>query len=205
LIALPTTISREETAADPDVQRMLRVCRGDQAAFNELVELYYDRVVFVIEHLGRGQQAEDLAQEVFLRVYRARHSYRPESKFSTWLFVIANNVVRNARRSLARRREVQASACDVQRGPHYEPVCEGQRDSQPVEESMRTELRQTVRDAVGDLNARQRTAILLYHFKGMSYAEVADSMNTTLAATKALLHRARLSLRGPLQNCVDNN
>jgi RNA polymerase sigma-70 factor (ECF subfamily) len=206
LIALPTIIARDQATADPDVQLMLQVRQGDREAFEQLVARYYDRVLFVVEHLlGNGSQAEDLAQEVFLRVYRARRSYRPESKFSTWLFVIANNVVRNARRTLARRREVQASSCDSPRAVLAERADNDDREVEPAEASVRAELRETVRRAIGDLNSRQRTAVLLYHFKGLSYAEVADAMETSPCAAKALLHRARLSLRGQLQTYVNSN
>ncbi len=180
---------------------MAQVGRGDQAAFEKLVELYYERVLFVIEHLmGDVRQADDLAQEVFLRIYRARLNYRPECKFSTWLFVIVNNVVRNARRSLSRRREVNL------RPPLQHPELAADRTLDdyrvpgPVDSLLSQELGQRVRQAIDELNSRQRTAILLFHFGGLSYAEVAESMETTLCAAKALLHRARTSLRGQLQH-----
>ena len=86
---------------------MLLVQKGDANAFEELVSRYQNRLLGVLEHLvGKRDLAEDLAQEVFLRVYRARARYEPNAKFSTWLFTIANNLASNARRSLARRREV---------------------------------------------------------------------------------------------------
>src|SRR5262245_66632787 len=86
---------------------MLQVRAGDGEAFEELVERYKNRLLTVLEHLvGNREQAEDLAQEVFLRVFRARDRYEPGAKFSTWLFTIANNVASNALRSRSRRREV---------------------------------------------------------------------------------------------------
>ena len=94
---------------DPDARLMLKVRDDDAAAFEELVLRYQGRLLAVLEHLvGKRDLAEDLAQEVFLRVYRARKRYQPTAKFSTWLFTIANNVASNAKRSLSRRREVVA-------------------------------------------------------------------------------------------------
>jgi RNA polymerase sigma-70 factor (ECF subfamily) len=95
------------TLHDPDVRLMLAVRDDNAAAFEELMLRYQNRLVTVLEHLvGDRQQAEDLAQDVFLRVYRARKRYVPGAKFSTWLFTIANNVASNALRSRSRRREI---------------------------------------------------------------------------------------------------
>src|SRR5690242_21957197 len=95
--------ARIEPLADPDVRLMLQVREGNAAAFEELMLRYQNRLVTVLEHLvGKRGQAEDLAQDVFLRVYRARHTYEPGSKFSTWLFTIANNVASNSLRSRSR-------------------------------------------------------------------------------------------------------
>ena len=89
---------------DPDIRLMLRVRDDDDAAFAELVERFQHRLVAVMHHLvGSMHEAEDLAQEVFLRVYRTRHKYTPKAKFSTWLFTIANNLALNAIRDKRRR------------------------------------------------------------------------------------------------------
>ena len=98
---------------DPDVQLMLRVLDGDDDAFGELVVNYQDRVISICAHMLNDRDAgEDLAQEVFLRVYRSKDRYEPRAKFSTWLFRIANNVAMNERRRPSRRRDVQYSASD---------------------------------------------------------------------------------------------
>src|SRR3990170_2987752 len=89
---------------DPDIRLMLRVRDDDQSAFADLVELYHKRVVTVMHHLvGNAEEAEDLAQEVFLRIYRSRKKYHPRAKFSTWLFTIANNLALNALRDRQRK------------------------------------------------------------------------------------------------------
>ena len=89
---------------DPGIRMMLRVRDDDPAAFGELVEEYQHRVVGVMYHvLGNSEEAEDMAQETFLRVYRSRKKYRPKAKFATWLFTIANNLALNAIRDRRKR------------------------------------------------------------------------------------------------------
>src|SRR6056297_2333152 len=106
LTVSPSTALRYQQL-DPDVRLMLRVRDDDAAAFEELVRRYQNRLVRLMEHMGpRRDQAEDLAQETMLRVFRARKRYQPGAKFSTWLFTIAGNVARNASRTMGRRREV---------------------------------------------------------------------------------------------------
>src|SRR5947209_18397869 len=106
------TTSAQMALRDPDVRRMLRVRdHDDAAAFGELVDSYQHRLVGILAHLvGRADEAEDLAQEVFLRVYRTRKTYHPKAKFSTWLFTIANNLALNARRSHQRKPTVPLPA-----------------------------------------------------------------------------------------------
>ncbi|MGB1708057.1 MAG: RNA polymerase sigma factor, partial [Rubripirellula sp.] len=101
--------------SDPDVRLMLRVRDDDASAFAELMQRYEGRLVRLMHTIGpRHDLAEDLAQETFMRVFRARKTYEPGAKFSTWLFTIAGNVARNAARSLGRRKEV--SEVDAPRG-----------------------------------------------------------------------------------------
>ena len=96
--------SAQMALRDPDIRLMLRVRADEAGAFQELVERFQARLVGVMHHLvGSAEEAEDLAQEVFLRVYRARQKYRPRSKFSTWLFTIANNLALNSLRARQRK------------------------------------------------------------------------------------------------------
>ena len=109
-MATSDTLKGEYDTVDPDARLMLRVRDDNAPAFEELVRRYQGRLLAIFQNmLGNREQAEDLVQEVFLRVFRARHSYVPEAKFSTWLFTIAHNVAKNAKRSKARRREVTVS------------------------------------------------------------------------------------------------
>lgn len=187
---------------DPDVQLMLQVRDDDAEAFEELMLRYQARVVTILEHLvGQRDQAEDLAQDVFLRIYRARKSYVPGAKFSTWLFTIANNVASNARRNRARRKEVRwdASPADSRATPAIEQLAVAASGQMPARRLDKEEMRDIVRTAISGLNERQRMAVLLSKFEGMSYEDIAAAMDLTPQAVKSLLFRARENLRQILE------
>ena len=182
---------------DPDVRLMLQVRDDDAAAFEELVLRYQSRLVTVLEQLVRGrEQAEDLAQEVFLRVYRARKSYEPQAKFCTWLFTIANNVAKNSKRTLARRREVNlASNPNEDQPQRLENMAQAASGFMPARQLDKAERAAMVRQAVGSLDERQRMALMLSKFEGMSYEEISTSMEISVKAVKSLLFRARENVR----------
>ncbi len=105
---MATSVLLSYAVKDPDTRLMLRVKEDDTAAFEELIERYRNRVVMIAHHLlGNSEEAEDLAQEVFLRVFRSRKTYEPTAKFSTWLFTIVNNLALNAKRDRRRERQSQ--------------------------------------------------------------------------------------------------
>ncbi len=185
--------------SDPDVELMLRVRDGDNEAFAELFARYNDRVQGVITYLmGNAGATEDLTQEVFMRVHRARRNYIASAKFSTWLFTIVNNVVLNARRTLSRRREVSVLVED-----HDGFSSEGPRSvddtNSPEGVAQRNEVRQLVLERIGRLGHRQREAVSMCDLAGLSYADVADELGTTPDAAKSLIHRGRTSLRRLLE------
>ncbi len=191
---------------DPDVQLMLRVQKGDQSAFAELVDTYRDRLVSVFYHLLEDQEtSEDLAQETFLRVYRARDRYEPTAKFATWLFRIANNLASNSRRSKGRRREVALTASESgPLGPRpEEQLAEEKSALMPTRQVDKSEVREIVQQAMQSLNERQRMAVLLHKFEQMSYADIGAAMDMTPAAVKSLLSRARENLRVKLEGYVN--
>jgi RNA polymerase sigma-70 factor (ECF subfamily) len=188
---------------DPDVVRMQRARRGDAAAFAELVERYWPSVVGrFCRQLGDRQEAEDLAQEVFLRLYRARSRYQPRAKFSTWLFHIARNVARNALR--ARRRHPCRPLSRLSSGDPDDAFTQrylpdrGESPSRPLE---RAELAVQVRCALAALADRQRLALEL-QFQDRTYREIARRLALTPEATKSLLYRARQQLRETLAPIV---
>jgi len=187
---------------DPDVRLMLRVRDADDsAAFADLVDRYQHRLVAVLGHLvGGADGAEDLAQDVFLRVYRTRKKYSPKAKFSTWLFTIANNLALNALRDRSRRPTIPLAGSDSDPiGPRPEEQLVPARDPQPSGAMRSVELAGVVRQAVDGLNDRQRAAVLLNKFEDMGYAEIAVVMGLTEKAVKSLLCRARNRLREVLQ------
>jgi RNA polymerase sigma-70 factor (ECF subfamily) len=166
-----------------------------------LVERYQNRLVGILFHLvGNLQEAEDLCQEVFLRIYKARKGYRPRSKFSTWLFTIANNLALNHLRNRGRSPSVPVagSASDS-----HAAVFAGQqleaREGTPSAQMRQAELADLVREAVAVLSEDQKMAVLLNKFEEMSYAEIAAIMGRSPAAVKSLLARARNQLRERLE------
>lgn len=192
---------------DPDVRLMLRVRDDDAEAFEELVARYQARLIGILDHLvGDRQQAEDLAQEVFLRVFRSRKAYVPTAKFSTWLFTIANHVAMNARRNRARRREVFLETPSDGDRPAMSAAEAVQVSSGqiPARQMDKAEMRDAVRLAVGNLNERQRLAVLLNKFEGMSYADIATVMEMSVKAIKSLLMRARVNLREVLEPYLEH-
>ncbi len=187
---------------DPDVRLMLRVKEGDEAAFTELVTSYQDRLVGLLYHLVSNQEsAEDLAQEVFLKVYRARQGYEPTAKFATWLFRIASNLASNRRRDKGRKREVSLRTNDSgPLGPRpAEQILAEKSALMPARQLDKTELREVVRAALDGLNERQRLAVLLHKFEEMSYIDIGTTLEMSPAAVKSLLSRARDNLREKLE------
>ena len=190
---------------DNDVRLMLRVQDDDAVAFEQLVSTYQVRLVTILQHLaGSSEQAEDLAQEVFLRVYRSRKQYVPQAKFSTWLFTIANNVASNARRSKSRRKEVNLVGDSGSVANPLEAMIRESSGKLPARQLDRVERAEMVRLALNSLNDRQKMAVLLSKFEGMNYGEIGDTMDMSEKAIKSLMARARANLRDVLQPYVDD-
>lgn len=200
-----STSDQNAVLRDPDVRLMLRVKEGDEAAFTELVLGYQHRLVGVLYHLVRDQElAEDLAQEVFLRVYKAREKYQPTARFSTWMFRIANNLASNALRSTGRRRETTLFAHDSgPLGPRpAEQLLAEKSGLMPTRLLDRSEMRGVVQSALASLSERQRLAVLLHKFEEMSYADIGATLDMSPQAVKSLLSRARDNLREKLESYV---
>ena len=187
---------------DPDVRLMLEVRDDSAPAFEELMLRYQNRLVTVLEHLvGKRDLAEDLAQDVFLRIYRARKRYVPGAKFSTWLFTIANNVASNALRSQSRRREInwRRPSGESTGANSLDQLAQAASSLMPARQMDKAEMRDVVREAISTLNERQRMAVLLSKFESMSYEDIAETMQMTPQAIKSLLSRARGNLRAVLE------
>jgi RNA polymerase sigma-70 factor (ECF subfamily) len=189
---------------DPEVGLMLRTQAGDDEAFAELVRRYRGRVFgSFVKRLGDRQEAEDLTQEVFLRLYRSRHSYQPRARFATWLFHVSQNVARNALRSRRRRPALRLEALASPADPGAAEALLTDRGEEPSRPLERSELAGVVRSAVSSLAARQRAAVELHQFHDRTYAEVAAELEMTPKAAKSLLYRARNELRETLSEFME--
>lgn len=201
-MAVSESSAQQYQLQDPDVRLMLKVRDDNAAAFDELMLRYQNRLVTVLEHLvGRRDLAEDLAQEVFLRVYRARKRYVAGAKFSTWLYTIANHAAANALRSMSRRREVNLTGRTSDSGGTnmLDKLALAASGAMPARQLDKTELQEIVRAALHGLNERQRMAVLLNKFEDMSYADIAATMEMSPQAVKSLLSRARVNLKEILE------
>lgn len=177
--------------------------RGDvQGAFEVLVQRYQNRLVGVLLHMvGSIEEAEDLTQEVFLRVYKARKGYKPRAKFSTWIFTIAHNLALNHLRG---KNRAPAVALDKSApGASTSAIRPADRVVSPIgtpsAQMRQVELADVVREALDELGEDQKMAVLLNKFEGMGYNEIAQIMNRTEPAIKSLLARARYNLRERLE------
>jgi len=185
---------------DEDVALMLRVKRGDREAFRTLVERYQRPVINIITRsIGDAWEAEDLAQRVFVQVYRTAHRYKPTAKFSTWLFTIVHNTVLNEHRRRARRRtesleQLQQPGED---SAGWQPADE--RSPDPARAAAERELRRKIRAAVEALPDAQRTAVILCRYEGLALEEIARVLRCSVPAVKSLLHRARVTLKEQLR------
>jgi RNA polymerase sigma-70 factor (ECF subfamily) len=195
------------TQTDPDTCLMLAVQNDQPGAFEELVECYQTRIkVFLFHQFGDVNDAEDVAQEVFLRVFQARKRYRVEAKFSTWFFTIAANVAINFRRRKQRRRIVNI---DRNAGDSHGTDALSQLPSdsceQPLRRVLHKESANIVREALCSLNERQRLVLLLCGFEKLPYADAAEAMGLTAKAVKSMLSRARMNLRLALRGYWQQN
>ena len=191
-------VSNGPVNADADAGLMMRVRRDDMEAFAELVARYQRPVTaLAYRYLGDETEAEDLAQEAFLRVFRSRGRYEPRAKFSTWLYRIVVNVCLNTIRARKSRPLAAAGAGGGGDNGRVPEVVDA--DGPPPEASLeRHEMTEFVKEAVDALPEKQRLAILMNKYQDMSYQEIADAMGMSTMAVKSLLTRARVNIRNRL-------
>ena len=187
---------------DPEVVLMLQVQKDYPGAYAELLRRNWSYVFGrCYRRLRDREDAEDLAHEVFLRVYRSRKAYQPRAKFSTWLFHITQNLLRNTLRSRRRRPclRLDSLACSPVLVEHiFRDKSEA--PTRPIE---RAEVAKIVRTAVSHLAHRQRTAVELQQFHNSTYEQVAEEMDMSPKAAKSLLYRARNQLRASLTSFME--
>ena len=191
----------QEPASDAEI--MKRAAAGDESAFNYLAEKYHRPIHHFLYRMVRNQAiAEELAQEVFLRVYRSRESYRAEAKFTTWLYRIATNLAVNHARDTKHERAVQnvyLDAPDEQTGTR--PDVAG--DELTAEQwLLREERMKAIRAQVMALPERQRMAVVMHKYQGLDYREIGQVLKLSEPAVKSLLFRAYQTLRETLKEFV---
>lgn len=178
--------------ADPDVALMLAFRAGDRSAFDRLFDRWGPPLLHYLERMVTDTAtAEELVQEAFLRVYRARQRYRVEARFSTWLYRIATNLALNELRK-PRRSRPHASVDDAAQGGSVLRLVSSTQDAGVQLDARRRATR--VEAALQQLPERQKMAIWLSAVEGLSYSEVAIALDTSEKSVKALVHRARVSL-----------
>jgi RNA polymerase sigma-70 factor (ECF subfamily) len=186
-----------------DAEVMLRVRAGDESAFSYLVEKYRRPMMnFMYRMVHNSAAAEDLAQEVFLRVYRSRESYEASAKFTTWLYRIATNLaVNHARDSRHERPENMASLDEADENTGLAiDVPDGSLSAEEM--LVRRERVVAIRKRVNELPERQKVAVIMHKYQQMDYREISDVMKLSESATKSLLFRAYETLRGQLKEFV---
>ncbi len=184
-------------AMETDLELMLRVRRGDAESFGELLRRYRSPLVSFFARMVRDRAlAEDLAQEVFLRVYKSRERYQPEARFTTWLYRIATNLALNTLRD--RKPEVPAEAPPEQEDA---PPLERFVDPEPSAEQqlMRNDRERLIRRAVEALPENQRAAVILHKYQEVDYRQIAEILRVSESAVKSLLFRAYDTLRARLE------
>ena len=188
------------TVPDPDAALMLRVKQGDFAAFEELVNKYKQPVMnLVYRTLPDATEAEDLAQHVFLQVFKSAHRYEVSAKFTTWLFTIARNLCLN---EIRRRSRHPADSLDETFADNDEqPIrqAEDVRTFSPPDSLLHGELEAKIEEALAELPEKQRTAILMCRGDEFSYEDIAEVLECSVSATKSLIHRGRETLKQKLK------
>ncbi len=195
----------EGTAAeeDPnviDVRLMLATKAGDIGAFEALVSRHQHAVVgTVAKMLGNPSDAEDIAQQVFVRVWKSAKRYEPQAKFTTWLFTITRNLVFNESRRRSRKKEVSAE----DREENFHQTLVSERHAEPDSAVLQNELEAAVDAAIQELPEKQRLAVVLRRYEDMPYEEIGVILGLSLSAVKSLLFRARGQLKESLERYLD--
>lgn len=196
-------MSANSAAAVSDADLMLRVKTGDDSAFSYLVQKYRRQMIgFMYRMCHNPSTAEELAQEVFLRVYRSRGSYEASAKFNTWLYRIATNLAANHARDTRHERPENTLRLDQ---PDEDTGATPDLPDAALtaeEQILRRERLTVIRKRVEALPERQRMAVILHKYQQMDYREISDVMKLSESATKSLLFRAYETLREQLKDLV---
>ena len=185
----------DESSIDFDL--MARIALGDHAAFRNLVERHQNAVIgTVAKMLGGPNDAEDISQQVFLRIWRNARRYRPDAKFTTYLFTVTRNLVFNETRRRGRKKEV--SYQEQEENSHFQVADRPER--RPDAELLQAELSHAVDAAIANLPETQRMAVVLRRYEQLPYEDIAEVLKLSVSAVKSLLFRARATLRESLSD-----
>jgi RNA polymerase sigma-70 factor, ECF subfamily len=203
-VSAPIQAAQEKAFAEmSDAEVMLRAGAGDDAAFDYLVSKFRRPLIaFMYRNTGSQAVAEELAQEVFLRVYRSRTSYSAEAKFTTWLYRIATNLAINHARDTQSERATNAISIDEQDEETGLAVDVADKAPNAEQEMLQDERLRAIREHVMALPDRQRQAVLMHKYQEMDYKEIAAVLGLSESATKSLLFRAYETLRERLKQYV---
>jgi RNA polymerase sigma-70 factor (ECF subfamily) len=197
--------ARSDLANQPetDAEIMLRAKAGDDSAFEYLVQKYRRPMVsFMYRMAHNAAAAEDLAQEVFLRVYRSRAGYEASAKFTTWLYRIATNLAVNHARDTRHERPENMASLDEPDQETGTTMDVADSHISAEEAILRRERLAAIRQKVQSLPERQRMAVVMHKYQQMDYKQIADVLKLSESATKSLLFRAYETLRGQLKEFV---
>ncbi len=176
-----------------DFDAMAAAARGDRSAFDVIVKRHQSALInYFFRYSGNLDTAAELAQEVFLKVYKARERYKPEAKFTTYLFRVAHNLAIN---ELFAKKKPDIRSIDSENGIDL-PDHEG---NNPETGTMAVETSQTIKEALSKLNPAERSAIVLKYTQGMSYAEISKTIGRSTAGVESLLIRAKTKLKNELK------
>jgi RNA polymerase sigma-70 factor (ECF subfamily) len=200
---LAATPSLRPSGELDDTALMLRVQAGDDSAFDLLVERFRRPMVGFMYRMAHNQAiAEELAQEVFLRVYRSRQSYAAEAKFSTWLYRIATNLALNHVRDTRNERVHGGISLDEPDEDTGKPLDVADQHRSVEEDMLRRERMNAIRKQVESLPEKQRMAVIMHKYQEMDYREIAGALKMSESAVKSLLFRAYEALRVKLKDFV---
>ncbi len=190
----------DDTGPDIDHSLMARVAEGDHRAFRQLVERHQDAVVGTVSKmLGNTSDSEDIAQMVFIRVWKHAKRYKPDNKFTTYLYTIVRNLVYNETRRRSRKRTVSTDQREDDQHLQHPADPADQPDSTLLD----IELRAAIDAAIGTLPENQRLAVVLRRYENLPYEEIAEILSTSVPSVKSLLFRARTTLRESLSKYMD--
>ena len=188
--------------SNEDIELMLRFQDGEESCFEQLVQRHKSKVFnLAYRFLGNYHDAEDLSQRVFIKIYQIKSSYKPQAKFTTWLYTICKNMCLNELRDKKPHAVSVEENIELQEDTVAMQIADTKNPS-PLESVLDNELNQVVKEAVDLLPENQKMAVILYRYEQLSYEEISKIMNCSAKAVKSLLHRAKLNLKEKLEGYV---